>query len=188
MSRTTLLFFSLLTLIFGTVTLGTAGQRYDFPKQGCSVYPPMREGEVTCKYLGSPDGGPVYSLHYGRTGQPLLEFIRSAEVIQGDLPYQIAVNSYEGSNYIDCYVFWDAKNPANKLSLASTWKEVLHDLPEEKQAAITESDSMYYLCTAWSNNTLNIEAGWRRFGYPRLEATAKFSSSGLSDITYKSVP
>src|SRR5689334_6970407 len=119
--RITLFSFSLLVLICAAASPAIAGQKYEFPSSQCSAHPPTQDGEVACKYLGRPDGIPTYRLLFGQAGTPLMDFIRSAKILQGDRPYNLAVNSYEGSNYTDCYVFWNANNPRNKLSLARIW-------------------------------------------------------------------
>jgi hypothetical protein len=82
MSRS-LVFFSLLpTMLFCTaVASETSGKEIRFSGPECSSHPAMKDGAVTCTFLGSRDGIPTYSLLFGRTGKSLIEFIRSAEVI-----------------------------------------------------------------------------------------------------------
>jgi hypothetical protein len=158
-----------------------------FPNPECTSQPVMNDGAVACKYLGRPDGIPTYSLHFGHDGKLLLEFNRSAVVVQDVNPHRVAITSYEGSNYADCYVFWNAEASTSKSSSAHAWAQS-PNLSSKAKALIKTSDHMYYTCTGWSDGRVLVEARWEQADSYWLVATAKLSSAGsLSDVAYSIV-
>ncbi len=74
------------------------------------VGPPTSSG----RYLGSPYGIRTYELLYGPAHRKLMEFIRSVEILKSSDRSVFAVNSYEGSNYTNCYIFRDPMRSAVK--------------------------------------------------------------------------
>jgi hypothetical protein len=170
--------FVALALTYVTVSSG-AVRKQNFPESGCPAHPKVKGSAIGCRYLGKPDDTPTYEIIFGQKNIKLLEFTRSAEVVRGDSPYGIAVNSYEGSNFTNCYVFWDARNPKAKLSLEESWN--LHEtlIPVKYRRSISQSDHKYYTCSGWNGNSIKVEARWDLTGGSYLVGMGTLSHNGI---------
>ena len=179
----------LLSLLFSTkvccaAVSGTPQGGLEFPESGCSSSPELQDGTVACQFLGRFDDAPTYRLLYGRLGRPLIEFDRWINVLQDKQPHRIAVNSYEGSNYANCYVFWNAEKLTDGFSLDRAWAESA-SLSAEARKLRTTSDHTTYTCTKWSGDRLVVVARWEQTDGTYLVGTAKLASTGiLSDVLY----
>ena len=157
-------------------------QKFSGPQ--CSPNPKTEDISVSCKFIGSPDGIPTYSLLYGKNGVLLMSFNRSAQVIQGQRPYRIAINSYEGSNYTDCYVFWNANKPKRFL-LSSAWLRSSRGSAEQARL-LRESDHKYFTCSGWKADSVDVAARIEQADGSYLAGQGKLSAAGkISGIIYK---
>ncbi|WP_329629253.1 hypothetical protein [Sphingopyxis sp.] len=162
-----------------------ANESLKFPNEECSTQPAERVGKLGCKFLGRPDGIPTYSLFLGKPDRQLLIFDRSIEVYPEPSGKGIAVNSYEGSNFTDCYVLWD-KNILNKRNYVSKYWESEDKLENGPGIVLRDSDHRYFTCSKWIGGSLKVSARWERSDGSYLVGEAELSPTGkLNGLTYR---
>ena len=138
-----------------------ARHKLTFPQDGCPAKAQScAPGEIQCRYIGSPDSIPTYELLYGPAHRKLMEFVRSVKILKSASSSIFAVNSYEGSNYTNCYVFRDPAHTAAKVSLGQKWAALRTNAPLQYKQRIMSAEHEYYTCNQWNAGILSVSARW----------------------------
>ena len=162
MTRTRFLVLLLLsTGAWSAPSAANAQKKITFPDDGCARRPSSGARlEIQCRYIGSPSGIRTYELLHGPSHRKLMTFIRSVEILESRDRTIFAVNSHEGSNYTNCYIFRDPMHPAKTLSLAAKWAPLRATAPRQYRRRIVSADHEYYTCTRWHAGILTVSARW----------------------------
>lgn len=164
------------SLLLSTAASSEGNQTYEFPGPQCLNGEPVSGSNLVCKFLWKANGILTYGLYFDRQNKPLLEFSRSARVLVGSLSYRLAINSYEDSNYTNCYVFWDARSRVGRVSVADAWSKALNESSTARALAV--ADHVYYVCSKWSGDTVDVTVKWDWHAKGYRTMTAKLLPTG----------
>jgi len=155
-----------------------------FPDAGCSHDQVATRAGFICRLQGEPDGIPTYSLYYKKARYPIMVFSRSVEIVISATPDTFAVNSYEGSNFTDCYVFWNGRQGKTKQSLSGSWRSVLLS----NKPALAGIDHAYYTCSRWVGKYVVVTGRWVKSDGSYVEGSGKlYRKGGLREVTYRTI-